>query len=127
MIFGNFGKYHSLLLLQFKTFGRVQISYYQLSNVLASLNTHFIYNDIVHVIKSTWCSSRSRISHRGGHRPRGGGANSRGGYVSKYLYVKTKESGPVGGHVPVAPPGSTTVVSKVLNTRIVSTGLFNHW
>ena len=27
----------------------------------------------------------------------GWGANSRGGYVSKNLYVKTKESGPVGG------------------------------
>ena len=26
-----------------------------------------------------------------------GGANSRGGYVSKNLYVKTKESGPLGG------------------------------
>ena len=33
----------------------------------------------------------------GGRRPRRGGANSRGGYVSKNLYVKMKESGPVGG------------------------------
>ena len=49
------------------------------------------------------CSRGSRISHRGGHRPRRGGANSRGGYVSKNLYVKTKESGPVGG-APTAPP-----------------------
>ena len=27
----------------------------------------------------------------------GGGVDSRGGYVSKILYVKTKESGPLGG------------------------------
>ena len=27
----------------------------------------------------------------------GGGANSQGGYVSKNLYVKSKESGPLGG------------------------------
>ena len=33
----------------------------------------------------------------GGRQPRRGGANSRGGYVSKNLYVKMKESGPVGG------------------------------
>ena len=38
-----------------------------------------------------------------------GGANSRGSYVSKNLYVKMKESGPVGGRAPVAPPpGSAT-------------------
>ena len=40
---------------------------------------------------------------------KGGGANSRGGYVSKILYVKTKESGPLGGRAPAAPPpGSAT-------------------
>ena len=33
----------------------------------------------------------------GGRRPRRGGANSRGSYVLKNLYVKTKESGPIGG------------------------------
>ena len=33
----------------------------------------------------------------GGAPTRRGGANSRGGYVSKILYVKTKESGPLGG------------------------------
>ena len=32
---------------------------------------------------------------RGPHR--GGGVHSRGGYVSKTLYVKMKESGPLGG------------------------------
>ena len=42
----------------------------------------------------------------GGRRPRGGGANSRGSYVSKSLYVKTKESGPLGGAAgaPLDPP-----------------------
>ena len=33
----------------------------------------------------------------GGSGPRRGGEDSRGGYVSKLLYVKMKESGPVGG------------------------------
>ena len=32
----------------------------------------------------------------GGHQPHRGG-DSRGGYISKILYVKTKESGPLGG------------------------------
>ena len=40
----------------------------------------------------------------GGRRPHRGGTNSRGGYVLKNLYVKMKESGPVGGHAPAAPP-----------------------
>ena len=34
----------------------------------------------------------------------GGGVDSRGGYVSKILYVKTKELGPLGGRAPGAPP-----------------------
>ena len=34
----------------------------------------------------------------------GGGVDSRGGYVLKILYVKTKELGPLGGHAPGAPP-----------------------
>ena len=38
----------------------------------------------------------------------GEGVDSRGGYISKFLYVKTKESGPVGGaragHAPLDPP-----------------------
>ena len=33
-----------------------------------------------------------------------GGTNSRGCYVSKNLYVKTKESGPLGGRVPDTSP-----------------------
>ena len=53
-------------------------------------------------------SGGSRISRRGGRQPRRGGANSRGGYVSKIFYVKMKESGPLGGRAPAAPPGSAT-------------------
>ena len=32
-----------------------------------------------------------------------GGVDSRGSYVSKILYVKTKESGPIGGRAPGTP------------------------
>ena len=33
-----------------------------------------------------------------------GAVDPQGGYVSKILHVKTKESGPVGGRAPGAPP-----------------------
>ena len=33
----------------------------------------------------------------GGRGPHSGGMDSRGGYVWQILYVKTKESGPLGG------------------------------
>ena len=53
-------------------------------------------------------SGRSRISRRGGVDLLGGGVDSRGGYVSKIFYVKTKELGPLGGararHAPLDPP-----------------------
>ena len=49
-------------------------------------------------------SGGSRISRRGGRGPRSGGVDSRGSYVSKISYVKTKESGPSGGHAPGTPP-----------------------
>ena len=45
----------------------------------------------------TSISDGSRISRRGGVDLVGGGVDSRGGYVSKILYVKTKELGPLGG------------------------------
>ena len=46
-------------------------------------------------------SGGSRISRRGGvDLIEGGGMDSRGGYVSKNLYVKIKESGPVPGTPP---------------------------
>ena len=40
----------------------------------------------------------------GGRGPRRGGVDSRGGYVSKILYVKMKEFGPKGGRAPGTPP-----------------------
>ena len=53
-------------------------------------------------------SGGSRISRRGGVDLVRGAVDPRGGYVSKILYVKTKESGPVGGararRAPLDPP-----------------------
>ena len=46
---------------------------------------------------STCYSGGSRISRRGGVDLVGRGVDFPGGYVSKILYVKTKESGPLGG------------------------------
>ena len=43
------------------------------------------------------CSGGSRISRRGGVWTSQGGVDSRGGYISKILYVKTKEFEPLGG------------------------------
>ena len=40
----------------------------------------------------------------GGHGPRRGDMDSRGSCVSSNLYVKTKELGPLGGHVLGVPP-----------------------
>ena len=50
----------------------------------------------------TFISGGSRISHRGAVYPRGG-------YISKILHVKTKESGPIGGCMPGVPPRSANV------------------
>ena len=47
-----------------------------------------------------------RISRRGGVDLVEGAVDPRGGYVSKILHVKTKESGPVGGARPLDPPMS---------------------
>ena len=52
-------------------------------------------------------SGGSRISRRG-RGPRRGGMDSRGGHVSKILYVKTKESGPFGGACPAHAPSRST-------------------
>ena len=54
------------------------------------------------------------ISRRGGVDLVGGGVNSRGGYVSKILYVKMKESGPLvggGGAAPGTPPRPANVLT----------------
>ena len=40
----------------------------------------------------------------GGRGPRRGGMDSRGSYVSQILYVKMKESGPLGGVHRACPP-----------------------
>ena len=49
--------------------------------------------------ETTLNSAGSRISLRG-RRHRRGGTDSQGSYISKILYVKMKESGPLGGRVP---------------------------
>ena len=41
--------------------------------------------------------------------PHRGAVYPRGGYISKILHVKTKESGPVGGCMPGVPPRSANV------------------
>ena len=52
----------------------------------------------------------------------GGGVDSQGGYVSKILYVKTKELGPLGGaRARHAPPRSANVYSG--GSRISRTGV----
>ena len=48
----------------------------------------------------------------GGRETRRGDVDSRGSYVSKILYVKTKESGPFGG-VPGAHPLDPPMHSKI--------------
>ena len=52
-------------------------------------------------IKGQWW-----ISRRGDVELVGGGMDSRGSYVLKILYVKTKESGPLGGGTGHAPSRS---------------------
>ena len=49
------------------------------------------------VYKMIMISGGSRISRRGGVDLIRGAMDPRGGYVSKVLHVKAKESGPVGG------------------------------
>ena len=58
-----------------------------------------------------YCNHKILISVADPGFPVGGGVNlvggsvdSRGGYVSKILYVKTKELGPLGGRTAGAPP-----------------------
>ena len=63
------------------------------------INTDFRINP-----NSILTSGGSRISRRGGVDLVGAVVDSRGGYVSKILYVKTKESGPLGGRAPGTPP-----------------------
>ena len=74
-----------------------------------------------------WClyvgiSGGSRISRRGGVDLVGGGVDSRGGYVLKILYVKTKELGPLGGaragRAPLDPPMGMKGIAKSTNNGL---------
>ena len=63
----------------------------------------------------------------------GGGVDSRGSYVSKILYVKTKELGPLGG-APGAPPLDPPMILMLLmitRVRILASfkysKFFQHW
>ena len=53
----------------------------------------------------------------------GGGVHSRGGYVSKILYVKMKELGPLGGahagHAPLHPPMKSVRFSYAFHVLFV--------
>ena len=50
----------------------------------------------------------------------GGGVDSRGGYVSKILYVKTKELGPLGGaRAGRAPPRSANVLEPLSKIKFL--------
>ena len=69
------------------------------------------------------CGGGSRISRRGGVDLVGGGVDSRGSYVSKILYVKTKELGPLrGARAGRAPPRSANDV-KNGNSAMITHGL----
>ena len=58
----------------------------------------------------------------GGRGPRRGGVDSRGSYVSKNLYVKMRESGPLGGRAPDMPP-SRSVNAYIFLKLLASTAL----
>ena len=45
-----------------------------------------------------------------------GGVDSHGGYVSKNVYVETKESGPLGGRAPRTPPDPRMVLCRATST-----------
>ena len=63
-------------------------------------------------------SGGSRISRRGGVDLVGGGVDSRGSYVSKILYVKMKELGPLGGGARRARPPLDPPMTSVLQTSV---------
>ena len=51
----------------------------------------------------------------GGRGPRRKGVDSWGGYVLKILYVKMKESGPLGGREPGTPPSDPPMICNGIN------------
>ena len=58
-----------------------------------------------------------------------GAVDPRGGYVSKILHVKTKESGPVGGGAPGAPPRSANALISLMEHDVhsLARGFFWGW
>ena len=55
----------------------------------------------------------------GGHGPRMGGVDFRGGYILKILYVKTKESRPLGGRAPGTPPLDPPMLLKIILLNVI--------
>ena len=80
--------------------------------------SHFILVLLQSTLEMYYSSGGSRISPGGGVDLVGGGVDSRGGYVSKILYVKTKELGPLGGARRARPP---------LDPPMYSTKDYNTW
>ena len=73
------------------------------------INSHIGHKDEEYAIKRSIfknnTSGGSRISRRGGRGPRRGGLwTPEAVTFQKFLYVKTKELGPLGGRAPGAPP-----------------------
>ena len=80
-----------------------------LAGALLRGNTLFRKNATIH----RPISGGSRISHRGGMDLVGGDMDSRGSYISKILYVKTKELGPLGGVHPPRSANANVVLSSI--------------
>ena len=81
---------------------------------------------IWNILQHTVADPRFPIGARG---PRRGGMESQGGYVSKILYVETKESGPLGGGVCRACPSLDSPMTYVnhikmfdLNSKYIALG-----
>ena len=63
-----------------------------------------------------------------GRRIRRGDADSRGGYVSKNLYVEMKESGPFGGcarHASLHPPMPCAIIVNSVMVKPEISGVIN--
>ena len=60
----------------------------------------------------------------GGHGPHRGAVDPRGGYVSKILHVKMKESGPVGGCTLGAPPLDPPMSIVIRNWLVIEIQFF---
>ena len=67
---------------------------------------------------TTHLRARSRIFHRGGMDPFWGDFGLQHGHFSVKMYAKTKELGPVGGHVPAHPP-PRSAYAPLLSVRVM--------